>query len=152
MILGQIWQSIQAWQKLSKINMRPKLAYKILKYTQQVSAEYDIIERQRVALIHELTNTKEGESAKIEPNTPESLAYGTRFNEILLQESDLPLCALDFEEVVDTVDEKDESLTVNDLAVLEPFFLKLRTAKEEESFRNEDGTPKLFLDDEGKTS
>ena len=122
MILGQIWQSIQVWQKLAKITMRPKLAYKILKYFQQVSEEVDVIEKQRMALIHELTDTKEGENAEIKPNTPEMAAFIARFNEILLEESDLPLCELDCEEVVNAVDEKDESLTVADLAMLEAFF------------------------------
>lgn len=122
MLLGEIFQSIAAWQKLSAVNMKPKLAYKILKYTKLVSAEHAIAEKQRVALIHEVTNTKEGEEAKIEPDTPEFVEYAQKFQAIMLTESDLKQLDMDFEEVVNAVDEKDESLAVGDLAMLEPFF------------------------------
>jgi hypothetical protein len=123
MKLGEVFGSVAAWRKLSGINMKPKLAYKILKYTKLVSAEADIAEKQRVSLIHEITGTEDGQEAKIEPNTPELTAYAEKFNEVLLMESDLQQLDVDFEEVVDAVDEKDESLTVNDLAMLEPFFV-----------------------------
>ena len=123
MLLGQVFQSIAAWNKLSSVNMKPKLAYKLLKYMALVSAEHAIAEKQRVALIHEITNTKEGEDAKIEPDTPEHREYVSRFNEVILTESTLEQLQMDFEEVVNAVDEKDESLTVSDLAMLEPFFL-----------------------------
>ena len=122
MLLGQIFQSIQAWQKLSAINLRAKLAYKLLKYTALVSAEHVIAEKQRVALIHEVSGTKEGENAKIEPDTPEFQEYVQKFNEVMLTESTLDRLDMDFEEVINAVDEKDESLTVSDLAMLEPFF------------------------------
>lgn len=156
MLLGQVFQSIEAWRKLSNINMQPKLAYKILKYTKLVSAEHEIAERQRVALIHELTNTKDGEDAKIEPNTDEFRVYVGKFNEIMLTESTLSQLDMDFEEVVNAVDEKDESLTVSDLAMLEPFFKCYNCVSdperngckdciEGEEFRNDDGTPKETL-------
>lgn len=122
MLLGEIFQSIAAWQKLSGINLRAKLAYKLLKYTALVSAEHAIAEKQRVALIHEITGTKEGENAKIEPDTPELTEYVQKFNEVMLTESTLEQLQMDFEEVVNAVDEKDESLSVSDLAMLEPFF------------------------------
>ena len=122
MLLGEVFQSIQAWQKLSNINMKPKLALKILRYTKLMSAEHEHAEKLRVALIHELTNTEDGQDAKIEPNTPEFEAYVTRFNEIMQSESDLKQLDVGFEEVVNAVDEKDETLAVSDLAMLEPFF------------------------------
>ena len=65
-LLGQIFQSIAAWQRLSGINMKPKLAYAILKYTKLVGDEHAVAEKQRIALIHELTNTSDGEDANIE--------------------------------------------------------------------------------------
>jgi len=142
MLLGQIFQSITAWQKLASINLKAKLAYKLLKYTNLVSAEHAIAEKQRVALIHEITETKEGEEAKIEPDTPEFKEYVEKFNAVMLTESDLKSLDVDFEEVVNAVDEKDESLTVSDLAMLEPFF----TTDPGEESRNEDGTPKEVLD------
>ena len=122
MLLGEIFQSIQAWQKLSSISLRAKLAYRLLKYTALVSAEHVIAEKQRVALIYEITGTKQGEEVKIEPDTPEFREYVEKFNAVMVTESDLKQLDMDFEEVVNAVDEKEESLTVNDLAMLEPFF------------------------------
>jgi len=149
MLLGEIFQSIAAWQKLSAVNMKPKLAYKILKYTKLVSAEHEIAEKQRVALIYEITGAKEGEDAKIEPDTPEFVEYVGKFNEVMMTESVLKKLDVDFEEVVNAVDDKDESLTVSDLAMLEPFFDTMEQVPDEDPtipFRNADGTPKLELD------
>ncbi len=119
---GEVYRSVAAWQKLSSVNMNPKLAYKILKYTKAVGAEYDVIEKQRIALVHELTGTKLGEEAKIEPDTEASKLYAGGFQEILLVSSDLQKLDVDFEDVVNAVDEKSEVLTVSDLSVLESFF------------------------------
>lgn len=130
MLLGTIFQSITAWQKLSAINMKPKLAYKLLKYTRLVNAEYEIAEKQRVALIHEMTGTEEGQDAKIEPDTEAFREYVGKFNAIMQTESDLQPLDMDFEEVVDAVDEKDESLTVSDLAMLESFFVMAEKVEE----------------------
>jgi len=145
MKLGTIFQSIDAWKKLSAINMRPKLAYAVLKYTRLVSAEYEIVEKQRVALIHEITGTKEGEEAKIAANSPEIAKYVEKFNAIMVTASDLKPLDVNFEEVVNAVDSKDEVLSVSDLALLEPFFSDY--AEPEDEFRNEDGTPKTELKD-----
>lgn len=145
MLLGQIFQSFSAWQKLAGINMRPRLAYKILKYTKAVSAEYDIAESQRKALIREITGTRGGEDARIEPNTPEIQVYVSKFNEIMLTEVSLDRIDLALADVVDAVDEKDETLTVQDLALLEPFFSDYEEPTED--FRNDDGTPKTELND-----
>lgn len=122
MLLGEIFQSIQAWQKLSGINLPAKLAYKILKYTKLVSAEHAIAEKQRVVTIREITETKEGQDATIEPDSLEFQEYVGKFNAIMQTESDLKQLDMDFEEVINAVDDKEEVLTVNDLAMLEPFF------------------------------
>ena len=123
MILGQIFQSVDSWQKLSSINMKAALAYKILKYTKLVGEEHAVVEKQRVALIHEIAGTQVGEEVHLAPETPEFLEYVTRFNAVLAVESDLARLPLSLEGVVDAVDETNESLTVQDLAILEPFFL-----------------------------
>jgi len=122
MLLGQIFQSIAAWQKLAGVNMKPKLALKILRYTKLVQAEHEHAEKMRTALIHEVTGTKDGEEARIEPGTPELSTFAEKFNEVMLTESTLDQLDMDFEEVVNAVDEKDESLAVSDLAMLEMFF------------------------------
>lgn len=146
MKLGIVFQSIDAWRKLSGIVMRPRFAYRILKYTKLVGIEHELAEKQRVALIHEVTGTKEGEEVKIEPGTQQFIDYVEQFNAIMETECDLPLLEMDFEEIVDAVDGKDDVLTISDLALLEQFF----PGKDErvpDEFRNEDGTPKEVLDD-----
>jgi hypothetical protein len=123
MILGQVFQSAASWQKLSGINMKPKIAYAILKYSKLVGVEHGIIEEMRVALIRKITGTEEGKEARIEPNTLELAAYVEEFNKVLVAESSLKPLDMIFEDVVNAVDDGDESLTVSDLAMLEPFFL-----------------------------
>jgi len=122
MLLGQIFQSMPSWRKLSAVNMKPAVAYKILKYTKAVDAEYEVAEKQRVALIHEITGTKEGEQASIEPDSPMMPEYVGKLNEIMSQEVSLQKIDLDFDEVVSVLDGKDDVLSVSDLAMLEPFF------------------------------
>ena len=123
MLLGQIFQSIDSWKKLSSVNLKPKIAYAVLKYTKLVGDEHAIAEKQRVALIHEITGTQAGEDAKIEPNSPEFAEYITKVNEIMSQESSLEQINLGLEEVVNALDGKDDVLSISDLAMLEPFFV-----------------------------
>lgn len=122
MLLGQIFSSIEAWRKLSAIPLKPSVAYKILKYTKFVGAEHEIAEKQRVALIHEVTKTKEGEDAKVEPGSPEFVEYATRFNEVMATEVKFEQIKLNLEDVVELLDDKPDALSVSDLATLEPFF------------------------------
>jgi len=123
MLLGQIFQSIEAWRKLSSVNMKPSIAYAILKYTKLVFDEHAIVEKQRVALLREVTGTKDGEIAKIEPDSPKFGEFVTKLNEIMSQESSLEEIDLDLSQVVVALDGKDDALSVSDLAMLEPFFL-----------------------------
>lgn len=125
MTLGQIFQSTSAWQKLSAINMKAALAYKILKYVKAVGEELAIVEKQRVSLVHEAAGTKPGEDVSLEPGTSEFQEYAEKFGAVLATESDLEPIGLVLAQIVDAVDEKDESLSVKDLAMLEPFFLDL---------------------------
>lgn len=123
MKLGQVFQSMQSWTKLASVNMKPKIAYAILKYTKLVSDEYEVVEKQRVALLHDITGTKDGEEVSVKQGTPEFLEYVTRFNEVVSQETTLPKIDLPLEDVVLALDGKDDVLSVQDLAMLEPFFL-----------------------------
>ncbi len=122
MLLGRIYSSVKAWNKLSSVTMHPMMVYKVLKYTKLVEAEYAIADKQRVALIHEISGTKEGEDAKIEPNTPEFRQYVERFNEVLQVESTLKQIKVGLEDVLKAIGDKDDVLSVGDLALLEPFF------------------------------
>ncbi len=122
MRLGQLFSSVTAWQKLAAISLKAKVAYKILKYTKYVSAEHEVAEKQRVALIHEITDTKDGEDAKIEPGSDEFVEYATKFNEIMATEINFEQIKLKLEDVVELLDDKPDALSVSDLALLEPFF------------------------------
>lgn len=118
-----VFQSIASWQKLSGIPMRPKSALAVLRYTKLVSAEYDNIERLRVSLARRIAGAAEGSAIEIEPNTPEAKEFAERFNEILNADVDLVPLQMSLDEVVNNLDGEEDSLTVADLAVLEPFFL-----------------------------
>ncbi len=123
MLLGQIYNSTEAWRKLSSVSMHPMTAYKVLKYTKLVEAEWAVADKQRVGLIHEITETKDGQDAKIEPGTPEFTTYVERLNEVMVVESTLKLIkGVSLEDVLKAVGDKDDVLTVSDLALLEPFF------------------------------
>lgn len=122
MLLSSVFSSADAWNKLSAIPINPILAYEILKYSRLVSAEHSIVEQQRVSLIRELTGTKPDEDASLEPGTKEFGEYVLRFNEILKVESSLELIGVEFEDVLKSVGDRDDALSVADLAALEPFF------------------------------
>lgn len=120
---GSVFGSINAWRKLSGINMKPLLALKILRYTKIVAAEHDVIEKLRLAMVYEITGAQPGTEIKLEPETREFKEYLIKLQEILAVETNLKPIELDFKEVVKSVDEKDESLSISDLAALEPFFV-----------------------------
>lgn len=129
MNLGTIFQSVESWRKLSAINMRPKVAFAVLKYSKKVGAEFELIEERRKALIYEVTGAKPGTDVRVEPDSKELRAYLEKFNELLAIESDLEQVDLNLSDAIEAVDEKDETLTVRDLAVLEPFFVDYEEPK-----------------------
>jgi hypothetical protein len=125
MRLGHVFQSIAAWKHLASMRMSPKVAYRILKYLKLIDAEYEIIEKQRVALIRELAKVEDGADAKIDPNTPEMAEYVRRFSEILEVSSGLGQFSFSLNDVLaDISEDKNNSLSVQELALLEPFFVE----------------------------
>lgn len=122
MILGQIFQSKQSWQKLSSMKMRPQVAYKILRYTRRVDEEFALIEKQREAALRRAAGVEEG-NVSLEPDTPEFIEFAKEFNEVLMTESDMPKFGRKLSYVLESVAEgQDDVLTISDLAMLEPFF------------------------------
>lgn len=119
---GQIANSVQSWQKISGISMKPRIALAILRYTKKIQDEFEFVEKQRVALIYKVTGSEPGSEVKVEPGTEEFKKYITGLQEIFVVESDLEPIDLDFEEVIDAVENEGETLSVSDLAKLEPFF------------------------------
>jgi hypothetical protein len=122
MKLLQVYSSNAIWGKLTGMKLSPKTAYDVLKFAKLVFAEYDIVEKTRVALIHELTKTSEGESASIEPGSADFTAYVERFSAMLAVESDLIKSPLKFDALIVDLDKNGNSLTAQEIAALEPFF------------------------------
>ena len=123
MRLGEIFQAMESWRALAAVKMQPQMAYKVLKYTKLVTAEWEIAEKQRVALIYEITGTQEGQPAKIEPGSPELAEYAERLNEVLMAESDLVQFKGSLDDVMAVVrDDESNLISVSDLATLEGFF------------------------------
>jgi len=124
MLLRQVFESFDVWNKLATVLMEPSVAYGMLKYIKLVKAEYAIVDDQRVALFHKITNTKDDGNAQIKPDTPERVEYVAGFDEILSVECTLEKFDLTLETVLAAIREKDWNLTVQDSALLEPFFIK----------------------------
>ena len=123
MKLANIFPSTNAWQKLCGMKMNPRFAYSILKYAKLVSSEFAIVEQSRTGLIHELTNTKDGENAEIKPGTSEFDDYVKRFNEILNVESELKVCDIKFDSLISELSSgSGNELSASELSILEPFF------------------------------
>lgn len=122
MLLRQVFESFSVWNMLATVSMEPLVTYKILKYIKLVEAEYLIADNYRVALTYKITNTRDIEEAQIKPNTPEYVEYVARFDEILSVECTLEKFDLTLETVLESIRE-DYTLTVQDLILLEPFFI-----------------------------
>jgi len=123
MKLGYIFGAIDAWRKLASLRMKPRMAYRLAKYAKEVSAEWEFTEKQRVALIHELSGVPEGQPASIQQGTPEFAKYTKRFMEIMETDCDLRKIDLNFDKVLDAIGENQENeLTPQEVDVLLPFF------------------------------
>ena len=121
---AEVFQSIASWRKLSGISMKPRYALGILRYTKIVSAEYDNIEKLRVALAYRVSGAEPGSMIKIAPDTPEAREFAEKFSEILSADADIAtIYGISLDQIIDAMDGKEDSLTVTDLAMLEPFFL-----------------------------
>lgn len=123
MLLGEVFQAMNSWRALAVVKMQPQMAYKVLKYVRLVSAEWEIIEKQRVALIYEVSGAVEGRDVKLEPDSEEFAEYVKKFNEVLQTESDLKEFRGSLDGVMAAVRDDDGNvLSVSDLATLEGFF------------------------------
>ncbi len=122
MKLSAIFASREKWSKVTALSIKPSDAYKILKYIKLVNCELELIESQRVALLHRITDTEEGVDVTIENGTPEFDEYVKEFTEVLDVESDLEQVDMEMQEFLDSITSPDEILSVGDLLVLEPFF------------------------------
>jgi len=119
---GEVHRSIQAWRKLSGVAMKPAIALKILRYTRLITAEWKDIEKLKMEAIRRAAGAPEGKSVTFESGSLEHAECISRIDGIMAVESTLPLLSFDLDSVILALDEKGNSLSVSDLAILEPFF------------------------------
>jgi hypothetical protein len=123
MKLSNVVAANMVWRKILQLRVKPAMAYTLLKYSRLIEAEFAIVETTRVALIHELTNTKEGEEVTLQPGTDAYKAYVDRFSAILDVDSELKPSELKFDTLLSALaDDQTNILSATDLGVLEPFF------------------------------
>ncbi len=119
MKLGDIYGGFPVLGKIAQIKMNPKRSYLILKYFRILGQEYEMIEKQRVALIHEITRTNDGEEASVKSGSPEFASYVEKFSAVLEVESDIAICALTMDALLEEIS---DGLTMQEVGALEPLF------------------------------
>jgi len=123
MKLANVYMARAAMNQLVQAKLSPKVAYRVLKFAKKFEVEFGIVDAQRVALLREVSGAKEGKDAKIEPNTPEMATFVQEFNPILDTDSDMEVCPLKFDVLLEALDaEEGNKLSASDLAILEPLF------------------------------
>jgi hypothetical protein len=122
MKLRQIYEAQETWQNLAALKLPAQTAYKLMKYTKLVSAEIKIIEERRIALIKESGTADASGAVAVKPDTPEFDKFLTDFGEFLATESDLALFDLALNSLIDLAGKAQNTLSVNNLVALEPFF------------------------------
>lgn len=121
MKLGDVFQGISAWNKLVSAEMKPALAYRLMKYANVVFEEHDLIEKKRVDIVHKVTGTKPGTQVQINTGTEEFEKYASEFTDVLEVESLIRPFRMELVDVLDGITGS-ESFSVQDLSLLEPFF------------------------------
>ncbi len=122
MKLGNVFLGKSFLNRVAQLKIKPVVAYRLLKYLKQIDEEYNIIEKQRVALIHKITNTEPGTQVELKYDTDEFNEYVKSFDEILSVESELKT-DLTIDLIIESLsDENGNELTVQELAQIEPFF------------------------------
>jgi hypothetical protein len=123
MKLANVFGGNAAVGRLATAKLPPKVAYRVLKFARKFEAEFAIVEKQRIALLRDATGAKENEEISLKPDDPKFAEFVEKFNEVLGMDSDLEVCPLKFDTLIDSLDlEDDNVLSAQDLAVLEPFF------------------------------
>jgi len=121
MKLKDIFIAKQALGNLASLGMSPKTAYRVLKFARKFDVEYDIVEKQRNSIIEKILSSNKIEELK--KGTPEFVEFVEKFNGVLDMDSELKVCPLKFDELLEAIGAEDENvMSVGDLAVLEILF------------------------------
>ena len=112
-----------ALARLANLKMPSDVAYRVLKFSRKFDSEFSVIEQQRVKLVRDISGAGEGKDATIEQGSPEMKDFLEKFAPILDTDSDLELCPLKFDALVEAVSsDKENAVSMQDLALLEPLF------------------------------
>ena len=124
MKLVQIWNTREAFARLSALKKPPKLAYRLLKYVRKFEVELAACEAHRIKCVYEVAGLEPGTPGiNLLPGTPEFDAFMVLFNLFLANDSDLEPVGIGMETLIEALDaEIGNTLSENDLALLEVFF------------------------------
>jgi len=123
MKLGQIVMARESFQRLSTLKMPPQTAYRLLKYLKLVTAESEVIEKQRINLIRDVSGTKDGEDVNLAPGTQEHARFLSEYIATLETESDLKPLDMKLDDLLAALAaEQGNVLSAADLGQLEAFF------------------------------
>jgi len=123
MKLKDIFIAKQSLGKLAGLGMAPKTAYRVLKFARKFDIEHEIIEKQRNSIIEKLIEALSDEVTELKRGTPEFEEFVEKFNGVLEMDSELEVCPLKFDELLEAIGAEDKNvMSVGDLAVLEILF------------------------------
>lgn len=114
---------VAPWGALATLKKPPKVAYRLLKYGDKITAEYVLIEKQRRTLLYEAAGVAEGSEVNLQPGTPAFDKFVQGFNAFLANDSDLEPVGLSMDALIEALDSNQgNALSEADLSLLEPFF------------------------------
>ena len=123
MKLANVFAAKDALGRLGESKLPPKVAYRVLKFAKKFESELAIVDKQRNALIMEVSGAKEGESITLDAGTPQFDEFVAKFNEVLMTDSELALCPLKMDALMDALEAVEgNTLSMQDIALLEVFF------------------------------
>ena len=120
--LGHIYNAREALQRLAGLRVPPLFGYRLMRYLKRVSAEGELIEAQRQKLIRECAGADAGAEVSLKAGTPEYGLFVEQFGAMLDGPVDLEPMPLKFDVLIKILEEGGNAVSIQDLAVLEPFF------------------------------
>jgi len=123
MKLANVFNARPAIVRLATLKMAPRVAYDVLKFSRRFDADFEIVEKQRVSLLMEISGAGEGEDITIEPNSPEFDRFVAAFDEVLAGEIDMAVCPMRMDALIAALDASEgNTLSVQNIALLEVLF------------------------------
>jgi len=113
--------SVDSWKELASKKLKPRTAYRVMKYMKLVDEEIKLFEVQRNSLLRSAAGVNdESVAVRLEAGTDEYNKYLENVNDLLMVEVDICKIEMKFCELVEEI--ADEEISVGMLLSLEPFF------------------------------